>query len=452
MGAPTWSSYLDVATRDKALAIARNIAGTVRDPARLASIIAIAHEQSPMAEATAWRPHSLGGDAGLVLAFGYLDACFPGEGWQKVGHRHLEAAARGVERLAPAPLGMFGGLSGLGFGAAYVARGGPGYRRLLERIDERVAEGARSRARELRSRVGFHISAFDLVSGLAGMTTYLLCRVGRPHVDDAIRDAVSAMAALSSEPDGLPAWHTPGAVVAANAETLKAEYPDGYLDCGLAHGMPGVLMTLSLACANGVDVPGLRDAIMRFADWLLSHRRDDEWGVNWPPAVPLVVDGAGSAAPVAASASLGTSTARSGWCYGAPGVARALWKAGEALDEPHLRDAAVGAMRATLRRPASERRIDSPTFCHGVAGYLQCVLRFANDTALPEFAQAARGLTEQLIAMNDGASALGYRSVEMHGARVDQPGMVDGATGVMTTLLAAAVEVEPTWDRAFLVS
>jgi hypothetical protein len=109
-------------------------------------------------------------------------------------------------------------------------------------------------------------------------------------------------------------------------------------------------------------------------------------------------------------------------------------------------------MRATLRRPLAERRIDSPTFCHGVAGYLQCTLRFAHHTGLPEFAQAVCALTDQLIAMHEPDLPLGYRSLEMYGVHVDQPGLVDGATGVMTTLLAAAVEVEPTWDRAFLLS
>ena len=109
-------------------------------------------------------------------------------------------------------------------------------------------------------------------------------------------------------------------------------------------------------------------------------------------------------------------------------------------------------MEAVYRRPIDERRIDSPTFCHGIAGLLQVTLRFAHDTGLPVFSQAASELTEQLLAMYDPERALGYCSIEPGGNLVDQPGLLDGAPGVALVLLAASSNVEPTWDRLFLLS
>jgi hypothetical protein len=35
---------------------------------------------------------------------------------------------------------------------------------------------------------------------------------------------------------------------------------------------------------------------------------------------------------------------------------------------------------------------------------------------------------------------------------VDRPGVLDGAAGVAMVLLAAAVDVEPDWDRLFLLA
>jgi len=313
MGAPTWSTYLDGATRERALAIARGIAESLRDPARLASFIAVAHEQSPMADATAWQPHQMSGDLGLALVFGHLDACFPEQGWQRDAHRHLEAAARHLESLAPAPLGMFAGAAGLGFCATTLARGGTRYARLLQRIDERTAEGANALADRLLSGPGgHHISEFDLVSGLAGVMAYLLSRPGTPQTDVAVGAAVRAVVALAEDGDGMPRWHTPGAAVAKYKETLKGEYPQGYLDCGLAHGMPGLLMVLSLACERGAGTPAARDAVRRLASWLLAHRHDDAWGINWPPVVPLAVDDTGRTLPVEPSLAHGMTTARAG--------------------------------------------------------------------------------------------------------------------------------------------
>ena len=142
---------------------------------------------------------------------------------------------------------------------------------------------------------------------------------------------------------------------------------------------------------------------------------------------------------------------RAAWCYGSPGVARALWLSGVAMRDAELRDLAVDAMAAVYRRPVSERHIDSPTFCHGIAGLLQVTLRFAQDTGLPLFHGAAPQLFRQLLAAYDPERPLGFATLEPQDRWVDQPGLLDGAPGVALTLLAAATEVEPSWDRLFLL-
>lgn len=231
-------------------------------------------------------------------------------------------------------------------------------------------------------------------------------------------------------------------------DAMAALYPHGYLNCGLAHGIPGPLAAMSLALLCDVTAPGLSEAAERAAGWIAGHRADDSWGINWPVAVPLTAEGAEEAVQPRYAG----EPSRTAWCYGAPGVARALWLAGLALGRPGWRDLAVEAMRAVYRRPVAARLIDSPTFCHGVAGLLQVTLRFANDTGLPDIADAAVALTEQLLALHEPESLAGYRNIEPGGGRVDSPGLLDGAPGVVLTLLAAATDVEPGWDRAFLLA
>ncbi|HWC28058.1 MAG TPA: lanthionine synthetase LanC family protein, partial [Solirubrobacteraceae bacterium] len=131
---------------------------------------------------------------------------------------------------------------------------------------------------------------------------------------------------------------------------------------------------------------------------------------------------------------------------------RSLWLAAAALDDDRLAALATDAMRAVYRRPLPERQIDSPTFCHGVAGLLQITLRFAHDTGEEVFADAARQLADQLLGAYEPDSLLGFRSLEPAGNPVDQAGLLDGAPGVALVLLAAATDAEPTWDRLFLLA
>jgi len=204
---------------------------------------------------------------------------------------------------------------------------------------------------------------------------------------------------------------------------------------------------LALAKLNSVEVDGLTQAISRLADWLSEHRTDDSWGVNWSSVVSVQWGADGS--PSIDPERLPTHAA---WCYGSPGVARALWLAGRALDRGDYGDLAIKTMENVVTKPADFRFLKSPTFCHGVAGLLQITLRFAADTRLPVFRKAAGELAAELIRAYEPDSILGYRSVETGACRVDNPGLLDGAPGVALVLLAASCNASPTWDRLFLLS
>jgi hypothetical protein len=253
------------------------------------------------------------------------------------------------------------------------------------------------------------------------------------------------------EDGNIPRWHTPPDLITDNG--MRRDFRRGALNCGLAHGIPGPLALLSLAAIRGVVVDGQLQAIRSAAERLCQWRHDDQWGANWPVAVPLdaVMASPAPAAPLP-HAQHGSAPSRAAWCYGSPGIARALWLAGVALDDAALRALAIDSMEAVYARPVARRHIDSPTFCHGVAGLQQITLRFADDTRLPMFVDAARLLCRQLLDAFEPQSLLGYRCVETGGHRIDKPGLLDGAAGVAMVLLAAATPVEPAWDALFLLS
>ncbi|WAS99595.1 lanthionine synthetase C family protein [Nannocystis poenicansa] len=376
------------------------------------------------------------GDVGLALFHGWMDACFPGESWDRVAHVHLTAAAQGTSALEFVPLGLHHGASGLAFCTQFLARGSR-YQRMLASVESSLLPQIAAAAELCQRRRGrLHTSDFDIISGLSGMVGYLLCRTDDQPAREALIAVARALVALVGADDVGPLWRT---LPDFMDETMRAHFPGGNLNCGLAHGGPGLLAALALTFRAGVRVDGSAAAIRALSEWLLASRVEDAWGDSWPMAVPLLPG-------------VPTTPCRNAWCYGSPGVARALWLAGEALEERTYCSAALEAMRAFCRRPAPARGVDSPTLCHGLAGLLQIVMRFAHDSGSEDLHAEVQRLFDQLVACHAPGSLLGFQNVETGDVRTDHPGLLEGAAGVASVLLAAACAIEPTWDRAFLLS
>ncbi|MDE2365435.1 MAG: lanthionine synthetase C family protein [Betaproteobacteria bacterium] len=438
-----WTPAIESDFAAKALAVAKEVAKRCKDREQVLAANDAALEQTIFPRTIYWEPLGVAqGDAGLALMCSYLDACFPGEGWDRTGHEYLNLAARGAETAGAQHLGLYSGLAGLAFAAQSLSRNGSRYKKLLTSLDYSICGGVLEPSAALTGRHGVAVSEFDLIIGLSGVAAYLLRRGYEPPMDVALQAILDSLVALTEETEGVPHWYTPHRLL--QGEGMAEHYPEGNLNCGLAHGIPGPLAVMALGLEAGLPVEGLKEAVTRTARWLVRHRSGDSYGVNWPTVVPYSADGNVDPRQLDSS--------RAGWCYGTPGVARSLWLAGRALGDKPLQQVAVEGMEAVYRRPVEERRIDSPTFCHGVAGLLQVTLRFAHDTGLPVFTDAATALTEQLLSSYDPERALGFCSVEPGGNLVDQPGLLDGAPGVALVLLAASSDVEPAWDRLFLLS
>jgi lantibiotic modifying enzyme len=437
-----WRSPLTDHVKTAAMGVATDVADRLRSPGRIEKAAAAAIAQTGFPEFGRWVPYSLAeGDAGLAVMSGYLDQCFPAEGWDTTGHDQLAAAARAVEQKGCPSLGLFGGLSGLAYAALTLSRNGTRYRRLLTRIDHSLLPQMHTLACESRAhRTGMAVSIFDLISGLTGIGAYLLGRGEQTRDFDAPAAVIRALMAITAGESSLPRWYTPPGLNADPAQVRHQPY--GSLNCGLAHGIPGPLSLMALALSAGLTIKGLDERVAQLANWLIAQRLENNWGITWPSMITLNSDGRSSSA----------IPSRTAWCYGSPGVARSLWLAGMALGNKNLCDTAIEAMACVYRTPHTERGVDSPTLCHGLAGLLQITLRFAHDTNDVLFTEAAKQLVEEILSAFEPDTIVGMRDIEPDGRRVERAGLLTGASGVALTLLAAATDIEPTWDRAFLLS
>ena len=382
-------------------------------------------------------PSLAGGHAGQAVLLGYLDRCDPNHRWDGKAHATVLRMDRSLAAMPAPSIGLFGGLAGVAFSLWYLSFGGVRYRRARAAVDNVLLPQITELAASFASRRGMAVEDYDLISGLCGAAVYLLC----PSEDDrplsALGVVVAALAEIVERNGWPPAWFTPDALV--SAKSMIGKYPAGSLNCGLAHGAAGIVSVLALAYRAGVPATNLRAALERLAQWLLQQRQTQHWGLCWPAAVGIRAADEPTPAPM-------------GWCYGNPGVARALWLAGHALSDQTICGVAIEAMRSALLRPGLRRSTKSPAFCHGLAGLLHITMRFSSDTSLAEFQAAADGILKRLLALFSADAPFGFRDHDEELGLVDRRGLLDGAAGIALVLLAASSHQAPDWDRMFLLS
>jgi lantibiotic biosynthesis protein len=445
-----WAFGVNADRRQRARDWARLIGERVTRPEILKLALDNTRRQSQFPSSSNWSAWSTAqGEAGIALVANELGLAYPNDMWKQVAISRLDTATKETLAHGSRSASLTGGLSGLAFTATQV---GPPERFASHRtiLDRHIAQAMFSLISEVNTFRPLAPAVFDVISGLSGITLYLLPQGDRKAASKGLPFAAGALADLAQRaiPVGgsastfdVPAWYTPPGLL--YDDTQRRVYPHGNLNCGLAHGAPGMLAALALAMMEGQQSNQIVSAVESLAVWLSANCAHDHSGPRWPFVIPVEQYGV-QHSPVGAT--------RDAWCYGTPGVARALYLAGVALDESTWRDLAVDAMLGVFRRTQSERRIDSSTFCHGVAGLLQITLRFAFDTELLVFEQASSDLLDLIFADLDADNVLGVTNLEPGGGRVDQPGILDGASGVCLALLSASAEMPPRWDRMFALS
>ncbi|MEU6300159.1 lanthionine synthetase C family protein [Streptomyces erythrochromogenes] len=425
---------------------ARRTAGLITsrlaDPAHVGASISASIED-PNTPGPRRASSLLAGDAGLALLLHMAADADPEAGWRQAAHERLVTAVRSTHDQPMAEYGIVAGTAGLALVLAEFAVGDQRYRRSLDSLHARLGEQLRERGhRAQEGRVS--VAEYDALQGAAGVLGHL---VSVPAPDAELRDRVHGLVdelvrlctpvAQRSE----PRWVIPPEDYPL-ARDLE-EYPHGYINLGLAHGVPGPLAALSLAWRAGYRRPGVREAIGNAIDLLRSTAVEDGFGTDWPSGVPL--DSEGRRTPAA-------HTARTAWCYGAPGVAAALLGTADALKDERLRAYAVAAFEAALRRSETHLHTLSPTICHGLAGLLAICEIFARTTDSAYARTALPVLTDRLLGWCDESLAFGVQNREKPGLRIDNPDFLCGAAGVAAALWSVSSPVSRRWQRSLLIA
>lgn len=383
----------------------------------------MAHPQ-PVRDDEVWRKHSLTrGAVGIALL--HIERAH-------TGHTTWHHAHSWIRHTTAAPIsatgntGLYQGIPAVTFALHTAAGTTERYRAALTELDthirRQVDHRTASAAARMRQGIPAHFREYDIFFGLTGIGALLLLRdPGGYAMERVLRYLVALSRPLRTSDGDLPGWwvaHDPYG-------RASRAYPGGHGNFGIAHGIAGPLALLGHAQRRGITVDGQAEAITSLAAWFDRWRRDSHTGPWWPEWI--TTSDLRSARPSQ------TRPGRPGWCYGTPGIARALQVAAIATNDPHLRQAAEDALVRCLDDPVQQARITDAGLCHGWAGVHQTLWRAARDASTPALAARLPQVTENLLRHADPDTA-------------PEPGFLNGAAG--TALALQAINTPPTsgWD------
>ena len=399
------------AARDVAAATARGVTG---HPGRLVP--------GPLA---VWENALASGRAGRSLLHAYLAL-------HGAGAAHADTAIALLDRatdaaaVLPMTASLYLGLPGIAWAASHLAG------RLFVEEEDTHREVETSLLRSLESPWE---GSYNLLIGLVGLGVYALERLPRPAAVRCLEAVIAQLAARAEHgPEGATFLTPVGGLLPQYASI----YPRGAYVLGMAEGVAGVVALLGSACHAGVGVRAARPLLDATVAWLLARERPPGRGYRFPVFhLPGVEP-------------LRTSVA---WWTGDLGIAASLLLAARGAGEPAWEAAARRVALTTAAR--SRTRLADPGLAVGAAGAGHVFNRLYQATGEAELGRAARRcLRRVLAARRPGLGVAGFR-VPLRGRgahRPDDPGFLNGATGIGLALLAAASHVNPAWDRVLLLS
>lgn len=299
--------------------------------------------------------------------------------------------------------------------------------RVLADLDEHVAAIVTTRLDAAHRRMDRGELAtkaeFDLISGLTGLGAYLLRRHGDGPL---VRKVLSYLVRLTEpRPDGLPGWWAAG-----GPHGLVEGWRGGHGNFGMAHGIAGPLALLAVSARRGVRVTDQTTAMARICQWF------DRWQIRrgeavwWPGALSRGEHDTGVVRR--------SEPRRPSWCYGTPGICRALQLAGLATGDTNRRLGAERTLASCLADESQLAMLVDVSLCHGWAGTLHTTWRVGRH------AEHVRAFVPRLLA--------GLHECQQQNPTTNH-GLLTGQAGARLAHRAATTNTAPAtrWDACLLL-
>ncbi|WP_053364875.1 lanthionine synthetase C family protein [Bacillus sp. FJAT-27245] len=374
---------------------------------------------------------------GHSLFLGEMSNLFPDQGYEKFHHKCFFMIKNIIENEGLHSLSLWQGLSGFGLATTQSIEWNLGYNNLLNVINNQLNIELKSYIKQIQDMKNeLSVSHYDTILGATGIGRYLLIHAKTNeelciHLELILRYLIDLSRINQSEAGIKFLWH----IKQENQlERDKQTFPSGLIDLGIAHGVSGPLALLSLSFLMGIKLEGQEEAIKSIVTLLMKHCvADKEGDLLWPGRIDPQKET--------------KANSYHAWCYGTPGIARALWLAGRALNDKRLMNLSTDVFERLTRYKIETWPTKDFSICHGYSGMLLLINRMYEDTKNANLVKLRDNLINFILEKVESSP----NQLIMNSKQNDN-GFLDGLTGMYTTLVSQLNGSPPSWDSSLLIS
>lgn len=373
----------------------------------------------------------------LCILFSELQAHFPEEKFELVAHKYLEKINNSFETKGVDDISLFDGLSGVGYAAECMSQNGKFYQRFIAGLNEKIIERVEQNITEYRKNPVNELF-YDIMYGITGIGNYLLNFPYKEEIKDTLHSIVLYIMELC-DPNYID---TPKFTIDPHDSPLFTAIRNKekkYVNLGISHGVPGMLLLLIKTYEAGIVVPKQLDTIKFVASYISNCCIKREKEIFW------------ESQKIVGTSNIDAIAARDAWCYGTPGVSYSLLRASKILKDEEMFHLAVNSMKLSIKE---RREIISPTFCHGLSGLCCLARKYYEYTSDSYFYDEYMKLLGDIVNLYNEDAPFGFKDKEIKRGIIvseDEIGLLTGVSGVILTILSCYKPVATKWDSIFLL-
>ncbi|MGL5646440.1 MAG: lanthionine synthetase C family protein [Clostridium sp.] len=247
-------------------------------------------------------------------------------------------------------------------------------------------------------------SDYDCILGVTSVLRYLLEYKDYRNNNELIIKGAEYLIRLTElkEYKGvrIPKYHIKNEEIIDDVE--KKQYKDGVVNFSVSHGIAGIMVTLGLIKENGIRVDGIEEAINRLMQEFIEYRHHDEVAksIYWP----AMLDGQ-SYIRKRKNENL---SKKDTWCYGTPGIARALYLTGKIMKETNVEKIGLDALIKLAEKDVNCYKLNLGIVCHGYSGLLMIFLEMYRETGMSLFKKRSEEIVDEIIKCFEEESIFGF--------------------------------------------